>query len=560
MMQYFSANAKFSDLFSGNMFLLTVYIATCNTLLLLLISYKFLQIMQQSGYEGMGYFKWLRRRDNVYLSRLATVAMLSVLGYLLSTVALSFIEDEWTIYVGFLFYILFVLSYHRSDKKHIRKLPINFTARMERLIVVYVFVLLLSNVLLVTLMNMLAFALRFNPLIARIRLVPICALPLAVPFFVLIAYYITKPFEDARKRQYIHKCTQKLCSYKNLIRIGITGSYGKTSLKEILKTLLKEKYDVLATPSSYNTPMGICKTVNNLKPEHQIFIAEMGARHVGDIAELAAIVKPDYAIISGITGQHLETFGNISTIQKTKYELVESMIGGAVAYTIDNENTSVLFGDCKIKSIPAGLDLSKNPEVYATDVKTSEYGTDFTLCFKNEKITCHTSLLGRHNVSNICLAVAIALELGLTKEEICSGISRLKPVKHRLECIRNSQGVTIIDDSYNANTMGIDAAMQVLSDFPGRKIIVTPGLVELGREEDLENYRLGKKMAAVCDIAILVGKSATYRIADGLYDADFNHENVITAKDLETAKKKLKKLLKKGDVILFENDLPDKFS
>ena len=559
-MQYFTPQSVFADLFSANMILTTVYVATCNTLLLLLISYKFLQIMQQSGYEGFGYFKWLRRRDNVYLSRLAIVAMLSVLGYLLTTVSLSFIEEDWTIFVGFLFYVIFILSYHRSDKKHIRKLPINFTARMERLIAVYVLVLFVSNVLLLFLANTVAFLLRINPLIARIRYVPVCAMPLLVPFFVLLAYYITKPFENARKRKYIEKCTQKLISYDNLIRIGITGSYGKTTLKEILKTLLEEKFEVLATPSSYNTPMGICKTVNNLKPEHRVFIAEMGARHVGDIAELAAIVKPDYAIISGIIGQHLETFGNIAAIQKTKYELVESMKKGAVAYTVDNDNTSVLFSDCKIKSIPAGIDLSKEPEVYATDIKTGEYGTDFTLCFSDKKIKCHTVLLGEHNVSNICLAIAIAFEMGLTAEEICSGISRIKPVKHRLECIRNSRGITIIDDSYNANTKGIDAAMSVLRDFSGRKIIVTPGLVELGREEDLENYRLGKKMASACDIAVLVGKSATYRISDGLIDENFNHENIIVAKDLDSAKKKLKKILKQGDVVLFENDLPDKFS
>lgn len=552
--------ATVSEFFEGDGLLACAFIALCNTLLLLLISYKFLQIMQQSGYEGFGYFKWLRRRDNVYLSRLATVSMLSLLAYLLFNIALSFISGDWVIYCGFVFYVLFVFVYHRADKKHIRKVPINFTSRMERLVAAYFFVLLACNYLFLLLANVIAYAFSINALLIRLRYAVVCVMPVCVPFFVLLAYYVTKPFENSRQKKYIKKCTEKLCACPELIRIGITGSYGKTSVKEILKTMLEERFNVLATPSSYNTPMGICKTVGELKEGHDVFIAEMGARHVGDISRLAAIVKPDFAIINGIVGQHLESFGTLTAVQHTKYELVESMNRGVVAYTVDNDATSVLFSDCKIESVPCGVDLSKSPEVYAENVKLSSSGSDFTLCVGGEKVHCHTVLLGTHNVSNICLAAAIASKMGLSADEICAGVARLHPVKHRLECVKNSNGVTIIDDSYNANTRGIDAAMEVLSEFGGRKIVVTPGLVELGREEDLENYRLGKKMAGVCDIAMLVGKSATYRIQDGLIDGGFDDENVIIVKDLDAAKRKLKKILKKGDVVLFENDLPDKFS
>lgn len=549
-----------SDMFKGDGLLACAFIALCNTLLLFLISYKFLQIMQQSGYEGFGYFKWLRRRDNVYLLRLGTISMLSLLSYLLFIISLSFIDGDWVIYTGFIFYVAFVFGYFKADKKHIRKVPINFTARMERLIIVYFIVLAVCNFALLVLANLLAYAFRFNAVLVRVRYAVICVLPVCVPFFVLLAYYITKPFENARQRKYIKKCTETLCSHPDLVRIGITGSYGKTSVKEILKTLLEERYNVLATPSSYNTPMGICKTVGNLKDGHNVFIAEMGARHVGDISTLAEIVKPDYAIINGIVGQHLETFGTLAAVQQTKYELVESMSKGVVAYTIDNDSTSVLFSDCKIKSVPAGLDISKKPAVYAENIELSENGSEFTLCIYGRKMRCHTVLLGSHNVSNICLAVAIAAEMGLSDEEICAGIARIKPVNHRLECTKNSDGVVIIDDSYNANTRGIDAAMEVLSSFKGRKIVVTPGLVELGREEDLENYRLGKKMASVCDIAVLVGKSATYRIQDGLIDGGFDNSKILIVKELEAAKRKLKKIVKAGDIVLFENDLPDKFS
>ncbi len=560
MMQFFDEKANIALLFSSYPILVGLIMSICNTLLLLSVSYKFLQIMQQSGYERSGYFKWLRRRDNIYLRRLATVSMLSVLAFLLFNITFAFSEGEWSIYCGFIFYAIFIISYRQSEEKRIQKVPLNYTARMRRLIAVYIAVLFIACMLLVIASNLIAFALRFNQLFVRIRYVTICIMPVCVPFLVIAAYYITKPFENKRQKKYIAKCTQTLCAHPTLKRIGITGSYGKTSVKEILKTILEEKYKVLATPSSYNTPMGICKTVKKLQPDTQIFIAEMGARHMGDISYLASIVKPDYAIINGIVGQHLETFGSLAAIRQTKYELVESMSDGVVAYTVDNENTSSMFADCKIKSIPAGTQLNNSPAVYADDIKTTCNGSDFTLHLYDKCVRCHTSLLGKHNITNICLAAAIAYEIGLKPEEISGAISRLNPIKHRLECIKSKGGITIIDDSYNANADGISAAMQVLSCFSGRKIAVTPGLVELGREEDLENYRLGKKMAEVCNIAVLVGKSATYRIQDGLVDGGFNPENIIICKDLESAKKKLKKMLCEGDVVLFENDLPDKFA
>lgn len=549
-----------AELFYAEYQLAYVAISAVNAILLLAISYKFLQIMQQSGYEGFGYFKWLRRRDNVYLSRLTTMSLLSLLGYLLMNISFSFSDEWWVLYVGFAFYVCFIISYVNSEKKRVKKVPLVRTARMNRLIAVYFLVLLIVNYLLVALVTISAFYLKFNPLLVRIRLCPLCIMPILVPFLVLIAYYITKPYEKSVQKQYIKKCMAKLYERPDLIKIGITGSYGKTSVKEILKTLLEEKYCVLATPSSFNTPMGICKTVKRLKPSHQVFIAEMGARHVGDIRELTEIVRPNFAIINGIVGQHLETFGSLAAIRQTKYEIVESMPSGVVAFTVDNDNTAELFNECKLKCVGAGLNLKRNPEVYATDLKVGTSGTEFVLHAGENDVKCHTSLLGEHNVSNICLAAAIAFEMGLTLGEICAGIARLRAVPHRLEVRKTAKGVTIIDDSYNSNTQGIIAALSVLSKFEGRKIVVTPGLVELGREQDVENYKFGKRLAEVCDVAVLVGRTATYRIQDGLVDGYFDCENVIVAKDLDSARRKLEKLLKSGDVVLFENDLPDKFS
>lgn len=557
---YLSETNNISEVFTLSNIIIYLVMSALNTGLLLLISYKFLQIMQQSGYEGFGYFKWLRRRDNVYLSRLGILTMLSSLSFLMFNVAFAFIDSPVIFFTSFIFYALFILNYYRGEKKREKKVAIVFTSRMNRLIVAYCIVTFIFSFAIIALFSALGFYFAQNVLFVKVRYLPVCFTPICIPFLVLLAYYVMKPYENIHQKNYIKKCKQTLLEREDLIKIGITGSYGKTSVKRFLCTILQEKYNVLATPSSYNTPMGICKTVKNLKPEHQVFIAEMGARRVGDIKELAQIVNPNYAIINGIVGQHLETFGSLKAIQKTKYELVEHMENGVVAYTIDNQNTAELFKDCKIKSIPCGLQLSNSPLVCAKNINCRANGSEFELCFNSHNVKCFTKLLGEHNISNICLAAAIAHELGLSLAEISAGISRLTPIEHRLEVKQSEKNITIIDDSYNSNCKGVDAALTVLNYYDGRRIVVTPGMVELGIEEYAENYKFGKKLATKCDLVILVGRIATLIIKNGLIEMGFDPANIIQVSSLDQAKKKLNEIVRSGDVILFENDLPDKFS
>ncbi|MBR3864848.1 MAG: UDP-N-acetylmuramoyl-tripeptide--D-alanyl-D-alanine ligase [Clostridia bacterium] len=549
-----------NDLFTTEYVIFYLLISLVSSGLLLLISYKFLQIMQQSGYEGFGYFKWLRRNDNIYLTRLVIISILSSFSFLILNITFSF-SDSWLAFWGsFTFYIVFIIYYWRSEKKRKKKVPIVFTSRMVRLIVAYVILLILINFLLLVLLSIMAFNLRDNPLLIRVRFLPICCLPIGVPFFLLLAYYIMKPYERSHQMNYIRQCKKKLQSRTDLIKIAITGSYGKTSVKNYLCTILQEKYKVFATPASYNTPMGICKSVKRLTDEHQIFIAEMGARRRGDIKELAQIINPEYAIMNGIVGQHMETFGSLSTIQKTKYELVENMSDGVVAYTVDNENTSMLFSDCRLKTRSCGINASKKPSVFAKDISVNSKGSNFTLVIDGKEIKCYTQLLGTHNISNICLASAVAYELGLDLSEISAGISRLTPVNHRLSIIESNKKITVIDDSYNSNPRGFDAALEVLNLFEGRKIVVTPGIVELGVNEYLENYELGKKLVGKCDLVILVGRIGALIIKNGLIEGGFDPEKIIQTATLDQAKKQLNELLLEGDVVLFENDLPDKFA
>ncbi len=548
---------KIGTLFSINLIVGFLLIGLLNAVLILSVSYKFLQVIQQCGYNGKEYLKWLLRKDNMTFNGLTMLSLLSALGFMLINMALSFINDYWVAYTGFSVYILFLIFYFINEFKRKDKVPLVVTKRMVRLIVTFIIVTVLFSFLLIIGVNLLAITFKEN-LLANFRYAVLCFCPMAVPYLILGAYYINEPFERAVIAKYVKKCKEKLQNTQNLIKIGITGSYGKTTVKEILKVILSEKYNVVATPLSYNTPLGISKTVKRLNGDEDVFIAEMGARRVGDIKKLTEIVNPDIAIITGVVGQHLETFNKIENVKKTKYEIIENMQGGKAVFSSDNAYTLEMYKTSKIPSVLAGVNVKKKPNVYATDIATSENGTSFNLHIGEKEIECTTSLLGKHNVSNICLAVAVADMLGLSLGEISSAISRLTPVKHRLELIK-SNGLTILDDSYNANPEGVKCALEVLKEFKGNKYVVTPGIVELGFMENEKNLEFGKLLSKVASGVILVGRARTLKIREGLLLNRYSTDKIYMVKDLEEAKLKVGELAKEGDVILFANDLPDKY-
>jgi UDP-N-acetylmuramoyl-tripeptide--D-alanyl-D-alanine ligase len=317
----------------------------------------------------------------------------------------------------------------------------------------------------------------------------------------------------------------------------------------------------LATPESYNTPLGIALTVRNLDSSHDIFIAEMGARSKGDIKELANLVKAKYGVLTGINNQHLETFGSIENIKQTKYELFENLSQDGVGFfSSDSENTVELYGKFGGEKYLAGVDGEENL-VTATDIKMDAKGMSFTLVIKGEKpVKCNTVLLGTHSVKNICLAAAVAYKIGLSPKEIAQGINRIQSVGHRLELVPNNKNIVIIDDSYNSNVDGVNAAMEVLDTFKGRKIVLTPGLVELGKMENVANLELGKILAEHADIVIVIGVHNAEMIINGLKEGGMEVENIKFAKTLNKGNELLNGIMKEGDVVLFENDLPDNYN
>jgi UDP-N-acetylmuramoyl-tripeptide--D-alanyl-D-alanine ligase len=317
----------------------------------------------------------------------------------------------------------------------------------------------------------------------------------------------------------------------------------------------------LATPASYNTPLGISLTVKNLDSTHDVFIAEMGARSKGEIKELAVMVKPKYAILTGVNNQHLETFKSIENIVNTKYELFENMAKDGVGiFSSDNDYAKQLKGRFTGEKYSAGVSGDDNL-VTAVDVKTDSNGTSFTLLIEGEEgVKCSTVLLGAHSVKNICMAAAVAYKMGLSPAEIATGVNRIQSIGHRLELLPNNKNIVIIDDSYNSNVDGVYSAMEVLDSFSGRKIVLTPGLVELGKVENLENFKFGKLLAQHADIVIVIGKHNAEMLINGLIEGGFNRENIKFARSLNKGNAILNEMVIEGDVVLFENDLPDNYN
>lgn len=559
---------SFKELFTGDQIAVYLIISVINAVVLFFASMKFLLVLQLCGYRSKKYFKWLSNKDTPYLSRLMLLCLLGFLFFCVLNICFSplavklggdFLGNSIASYLGFGSYLLFSLLYVKTESSVNAKVPLKKTKRLVRLCVTYILILVAVSFGFLTLFNYLAFVIG-DDVTALLRYSLICAMPILMPYLLFIAYAINQPLENALKKYHLRIAKEKLAN-TDVLKIAVTGSYGKTSVKEILKTILSQKYRVLATPESYNTPLGIAISIKQLDSTHDIFIAEMGARSKGDIAELTKLVKPKYGVLTGINNQHLETFHSIKNIKDTKFELFENLDSDGVGFFCsDNTDVVELMQKFNGEKYSAGLNGEDNL-VTATDISTDTHGMQFTLVFDGEKkVKCSTVLLGSHSVKNICIASAVAYKVGLTPEEIATGINRIKTIGHRLELMPNNKNIVIIDDSYNSNVSGVDAAMEVLDTFKGRKIVLTPGLVELGKMENIANLNFGRTLAHHADMVIIIGKHNAEMLINGLVDGGMSRENIKFAKNLTKGNALLNDIISDGDVVLFENDLPDNYN
>lgn len=517
------------------------------TVLLYLCSGKILGGLQQTSYKTRRLFSWIRRKDNLVLVSLSLLCFMLILSSAVLALCFSFMGDS--AFISLLSFPVFCLAYYFADRKYALKVKTVRTARYIRLTVSYIFILFLFTGAFVFLFELIA-KLVSVPLVSLFRYCLLGGLVMLFPVFAAIANFVDKLYEEPRNKRYLVKAEKALASSK-LIKIGVTGSYGKTTVKNILKSVLSEKYRVLMTPSSYNTPLGIARCVNrNNLEEYDVFLAEMGARHKGDIGKLCETVRPDYSVITGICPQHLQSFGSVENIVEAKGEILIGTEKGAVL--ANDELTVSLYDNSPVETYIAG------EEVKVSNVKATKDGTSFDLTVGKETRSVRTKLLGEHTADNMCIAASLAYMLNFTVDEIVSGLEKTEFIPHRLEPIVEG-GITIIDDSYNANVKGAKAAVTVLNYFEGRKFVVTPGLVELGILEERENKKLGESLVGI-DRVILVGDTLVSIVKKGYLAAGGDEEKLTTVATLKDAQEILKEELKTGDCVLFLNDLPDVFN
>lgn len=518
-----------------------VLIASAFACFLSLTAFKTLGILQGFGYKNAKLFGWAGRKSNLTQARFSLLALASALASAVISLCFGFAGGHWAAVIGLAAYLIFFVLYLAAESGRSIKNSATLTPRFKRLFITLWFVFAVLVYFAATLLNFGEHVWNAN-LFSTLKYCILSIFPLSIIPIVCLANLITLIWEAPINKSYVKKAKNKLAQ-SNVIKVGITGSYGKTSAKNVLAAMLSKKYKVLSTPSSFNTPLGIAKTVNgkNLN-EYDVFIAEMGARHRGDIAELCQICPPDYSLITGICPQHLESFKTIENVVAAKGEIIAG-----------TKNVCFIAGDCfGYFKDASGQKVECN---CVSDVKADCTGTEFTLNLGGESKRVKTKLLGAHNACNIGLCAQAAFEMGVDLQAIALAAEELEFTEHRLQLIQ-SNGVNILDDGYNSNVVGAKAALNVLRLFGGKKIAVTPGLVELGILEESENAALGKELAGL-DYVILVGETLVTAVKNGYTQAGGDLEKISVVPTLAAAQDVLKNVIEKGDAVLFLNDLPE---
>lgn len=500
---------------------------------------KSMHMLQQNFYNNSNrYIKWIfNNKAKSFLTMDLLFLFVLVLGYFIKKIILVMI----------IFYSLVAFLYFNKSRKESVKIGFKITARVKRMIVTFFIITCL-----------LLYGCSYLEEFYAFLLLGVYAS--SNNFVVFLVNVINKPVEKCVYYYYFKKAKTKIKDMPRLSVIGVTGSYGKTSSKNILSDILKVKYDTMPTPKNFNTPYGLMITINNhLDKFTEYFIAEMGACEVGQIKELCDFVHPKYGILTTIGVAHLDSFKSEENIQKTKFELIESLPsdGIGILNMDDPKQTSYsVKNNCFIKWIST---QNKEADIYASNIKGTSNGMRFDVQFKgsNTKYKLETQLLGSANVYNIMAAVLLAKSLGMNMEEIARGVRGIKTIEHRLE-MKKMANLHIIDDAYNSNPVGAKMAIETLDLMPGKKVIITPGMIELKEKQYDLNYTFGTQIASVCDLVILVGKNQTKPIYDGLIASKYPEDKIYVFDDVFEAFNIVRGM--KNTYVLLENDLPDLFN
>lgn len=374
---------------------------------------------------------------------------------------------------------------------------------------------------------------------------------ISLPFIIGLALLALRPIDYFLKHRKINSAA-RIIAESQIKVIGIAGSYGKTSTKEILSTILAERLSVIKTPDNINTDIGIAGFIlenKNQFNKKDVFIVEMGAYRKGEIQKICRMVRPFYSILTGLNESHLERFGSLDNIIAGKFELPQNT-QDLVLLNFDDENIRNNHVRLHLKK---SLGISKQ-DAQNINAKENFQGLEFDWVGKKFE----TVLLAEHNITLILLCAKIAEQFSLTLDEIYAGVKNIQPIEHRLQPIYNKHtGVMVIDDSYNGNFAGIKSGVQLLERAVGRKVVLTPGLVELGAQTESVHRRIGKIYASHVDLVLLIRSAMTDYIIQGLQENGFTNYTVYLT--TQAAHDALGNVLQKGDTILFQNDLTDNY-
>lgn len=499
-----------------------------------------LHMFQQNRYETGRYSTWMKENPGVISVFLPAALGLTLLYAGLSFLPVPGLDDSAVLLVMLAAFGIYQLM--REKKKAYIK-PLVYTNRVKRQIVT------------IALFNFLI--LFFVPRISILSFL----YPMIVPWLLIyLMSVINTPIEKYVQNRFMKEAKFILQSHRDLVKIGITGSYGKTTTKNVIQSVLSERYLSLMTPASFNTPMGITRTVREyLKPIHQVFVCEMGADHVGDITELMNFVEPEIGVVTSIGPQHLQTFGSLENIIREKMQMAEKLPeNGLAVLNYDNELIRNYRLNNPVQTVTYGIRYA-DADYRADEISYSPTGTSFTVHYKDESYPMHTAILGELNVLNILSAIAVARYLNVDWAKIRIAVERMSQVEHRLE-LKKINGYTFIDDAFNANPSGAGMALDVLSGMPGKRIIITPGMIDLGPQQDEINHRFGTQMKDHADEVLLVGVRQTEAIRKGLEESGFDMNRVHVFETVKEAFAYIWIHAATTDTILLENDLPDAFS
>jgi UDP-N-acetylmuramoyl-tripeptide--D-alanyl-D-alanine ligase len=438
------------------------------------------------------------------------------------------------------------------------------TARMRRLLIAggFLAVLLAAGLAL----GIVA----LHPVVSTILVLIAAGLVTGMSEILLVAAnVVTKPAEWRIRRHYLALAAARLAQVDPAV-VAVVGSFGKTSTKHILTQLLQPNVNTLPTRKSFNTLMGVTRVINeDLVPENRVFIVEMDAYAQGEIAAMSDLVHPRVAIITAIGPQHMERFGTIDRIADAMYEVVTALPGDGtlIVYTGDEPGAALAHRAQAEKRSVISYVLADDGETAAADVVASSIritsqGATFRWRWEAQGLDREVSipLLGRHQVANVSAALAAVLTLGYPIDGAIAAAASLEQVEHRLELMASAGPLTVIDDSYNANPVGVHNGLEVLAAMSGaHKFLITPGLVELGSVEDEENRRYGEHAAKVCDHVIVMSAKTSAALCAGLREGGMSEDRIHIVNTLGEATQLLQALSRPGDVVLFANDLPDTY-